>query len=134
MHIAKGMIIGPVCGAIAGTVIMLFFDPSNELSIAVAIDVVIIYSLVGSVIGWLVAGIIGNPMYLIYRRMGWNKLWHYLLGGIVCAVPFWAFWFYPFNSGHWEAYKYINTIYFFSVGAVAAVVFWWLSIRRKNAL
>lgn len=128
------MIIGAVCGAFIGTMLMLALDPIEKLTATVIINTLFLYTFVGSVFAWIVAGVIGIPLYLLYRRMGWVKLWQYLLGGMFCAIPFWALWFYPFDTVHWEVYKYSNTIYFFSVGGIAAGVFWWLSINPKKSI
>ena len=123
----EGFFLAPIAGAFAGTTIMLFIDPGGSYTGSI-LGIVFFFTFVGSIFGWILGILIGYPLFRLFEKLGWRKLWQYSLGGIACAFPFWFAWFYPFNSGHWNAYKYSNSTVFFAAGIVSAIVFWVIRI------
>jgi hypothetical protein len=124
-----GLFVAPILGAFLGTVSMVVVsgvEPNQILS------VLFVYTLVGSVIGVVIAIFLGWPLFQAYKFFGMYKIWQYAIGGVLCALPFWALWFYPFNTGHWAVYRYVNTFYFFSVGIFSAIAFWFFVVRKMH--
>jgi hypothetical protein len=130
MTSVQGIITGSVAAVFISTVGMGLF--SSEVSEGQFVSVVLIYSLVGSVFAVFSAFIFGSPLSLLFRRFGLVRWWQYCMGGAVCAFPFWFAWFYPFNTGHWVAFRVSNSAYFYSVGVIAGFIYWWCVVRPIN--
>ena len=130
MTSVRGIITGSVAATFIATLGMGIF--SSEVSIGQFASVVLVYSLIGSVVAIVSAFLIGWPLSLLFRRLGLMGWWQYCIGGAVCAFPFWFAWFYPFNTGHWYAYRASNSTYFYSVGAIAGFIYWWYVVRPIN--
>ena len=125
----QGIFIAPALGSFVATFIMCL---TPEVASHQFGGVLITYSIIGTIFGIISALLFGWPLALLFQRFKLNNLWHFILGGFFCALPFWVAWFYPFNSGHWEANKYINSIYFFSVGIFSGAIYWYLVIRNTH--
>jgi hypothetical protein len=125
----QGIFIAPALGAFIATFAMCL---TPEVASHQFGSVLITYSIVGAIFGIISALLFGWPISLVFQRFKLIKLWHFILGGFVCALPFWVAWFYPFNSGHWDAKKYTNSIYFFSVGILSGATYWFLVIRTTH--
>lgn len=114
-------------GAFLGTILMVF---ASDIEANQILSVLFVYTLVGSVIGMIIATFLGWPLFQAYKFFGMYRAWQFAIGGALCALPFWALWFYPFNSNHWATYRYVNSFYFFSVGIFSAIAFWYFVIRK----
>ena len=125
----QGILIAPALGAFGGTFLICL---GPEVSLHQFFGVLFVYSIVGSVFGTISAVLFGWPISLIFRKLNLFKLWHFAFGCAVCAAPFWAAWFYPFNTGHWAAFKVSNSIYFYSVGVLSGVIYWFLVVRGQH--
>lgn len=125
----NGLFIAPSLGVFIATFAMCL---SPEVASHQFLWVLFTYSLIGAVFGIISAFMFGWPIALVFQRFNAAKLWHYVLGGFVCALPFWAAWFYPFNTGHWEAFKISNSIYFFGVGILSGAIYWYLVVRDQH--
>jgi hypothetical protein len=108
---------------------MCIFSP--DVSAAQIIGVLFVYSLVASIFSTAFALLLGWPLSLLYRRLGLARWWQFCLGGVICAVPFWFAWFYPFNTGHWEAYGVHNSLYFYGVGFLGGYFYWRFVVRPQ---
>ena len=129
MKCTQGIFFAPIAAAFLGTLVMCFF--SSKVSSTQFAGVLFTYSLVGSVFGILSAAIFGWPLSFVFRSFSLTSWWQFCLGGLLCALPFWIAWFYPFNTGHWEAYRVSNSLYFFGVGMLAGVIYWRFVVRRQ---
>jgi hypothetical protein len=130
MTSAQGIYISSVTAAFLVTLVMAVV--SSEVSTNQFAGVVFIYTLVSSVFATICGFMFGWPLSFLFKRLGFTRWWQYLFGGTACAAPFWFMWFYPFDTGHWEAYRVSNSAYFYSVGAVSGLVYWWLVVRPIN--
>ena len=101
MKPTSGLFISSFLAAFLGTVAMASL--SSEASSSAVGSLVFVYTLVGAAFAILSAFVFGWPLSKLYKRVGFFKWWQYALGGAACALPFWVAWFYPFNTGHWEA-------------------------------
>jgi len=124
-----GLFIAPSLGAFFVTFAMCL---SPEVASHQFIGVLFIYTFIGAFFGIISALIFSWPIAMVFHYFNVTKLWHYALGGFVCALPFWVAWFYPFNSGHWEAFKISNSMYFFSVGILSGIIYWYLVVRDQH--
>jgi hypothetical protein len=95
-------------------------------------DILLVYTIMASIIGWAIAITLGWPLFLLYERFGLRSLWQYVIAGALCALPFWLLWFYSLDSGNWLAHKYVDTYYIFSTGIFSAVAFWFLVVRTAR--
>jgi len=130
MTAAQGIITASITAAFTVTVAMVVL--SSDVSEAQIAGVVFVYSLVGSVFAIISAFLFGWPLSVLYRRLDFTLWWQYSIGGAICAFPFWFIWFYPFDTGHWEAYRLSNSAYFYSVGIFAGYIYWWCVVRPIN--
>lgn len=130
MTSTQGIITGSVGAAFIATLGMVVL--SSEVSSGQFAGVIFAYSLVGSVLAVFSAFLFGWPLSLLFQRLGFIRWWQYCVGGAICAFPFWFAWFYPFNNGHWEAYRVSNSAYFYSVGVIAGFIYWWCVVRPIN--
>ena len=127
----KGFLLAPIVGAFFGTLLMSIL--SNEVSLSQMPSVLFVYTFVGSIFALFSAGTFGVALYFIFQKLRLTNLLAYFLGGLLCAAPFWIAWFYPFEGGHWESYKYTNSLYFFGVGAIGGLTFWYLVVRPMHS-
>ncbi len=72
--------------------------------------------------------VFGLPLYALYRRKGWYRVGHYLVGGAIVGLA------YAFALGAW--YAEWRTIGFsfmpaMMLGAVAAFIFWLIVVWRS---
>jgi hypothetical protein len=125
----QGIFIAPALGAFSGA---FLFCLISEISLNKFFSVLFLYSIVGALFGIISAVLFGWPISLIFRKLNLVRLWHFAVGGAVCAAPFWTAWFYPFNTGHWAAFKVSNSIYFYGVGVLAGVIYWFLVVRGQH--
>ena len=110
---------------------------SSDVSATQFLEVVLTYSFAGAIFAIFSALLFGWPLSLIFNHFGFSKWWQFCLGGAVCAVPLWIAWFYPFNSGHWQAYRITNSIYFYGVGVLGGYIYWlvvaWCQPTNKSS-
>ena len=129
MRAMKGIVAASFLAALVGTISMGILSP--EVSATQFVGVVFIYTLVGSLFAICCALLFDWPLSLIYSRLGLASWWQFCIGGAICALPFWIGWFYPFDTGHWEAYRVSNSLYFLSVGVLGGYFYWWLVVRPQ---
>lgn len=129
MKPTKGIFTASGLAALVGTVLMGILSP--DVTSAQFTGFVLTYTFVGSFFAVICALLFGWPLSIIYTRLGMLNWWQYCVGGILCALPFWVIWFYPFNTGHWQAYRISNSIYFFGVGMLGGYFYWWLVVKAQ---
>jgi len=120
----RAIFLAPFLGVFISTFLMCIV--SKEVSSNKFFSVLMVYSLVGYIFSIVSAVIFGLPLSAIFRRLNLTLWWQYVIGGIFCAVPFWFLWFFPFNTEHWKQYRFVNSIYFYSVGAISGAIYWLL--------
>ncbi|WP_092386734.1 hypothetical protein [Halopseudomonas salegens] len=82
------------------------------------------YGIVATIIGWVVAVVLGVPLFLLARRLGAIGWQYFIFGGFLCGAAFWAVWFYPYTGGHFEAYWHTNGLYFCASGVFSGLSIW----------
>ena len=127
MKSVQGIFLAPILASIICTLTMCIISPHVGLS--QIISAFIIYSAVGSIFGVVSAVMFGWPLYLLFNKFKICRWWQFGLGGVICTIPIWVAWFYPFNTGHWQTYVFSNSIYFFSVGGLAGLLFWYFVVQ-----
>jgi hypothetical protein len=126
MQAKSGLYLSPIIGALCGNTMLVLLSGVLPNQI---FDILFVYTLIASIIGWAIAVVIGWPLFLIFERFGFRSLWQHAIGGALCALPFWLLWSYSLDSGTWLAHKYVNTFYIFSVGISSAIAFWIFVVR-----
>lgn len=66
MRPAIGMLISTPIGVFLGTLVMAIFD--LDLGAKQIIEVLLTYTIVGTIFGWISAFAIGAPIYLLYIK------------------------------------------------------------------
>ena len=87
---------------------------------------------VGTILAAPVAVFVGIPAYVVMRKLGFVRWWHFVLAGTFLAVPFWAGLAQPFSSVRWQQSGFFDTINYLGSGALGALAFWWL-LRRSES-
>ncbi|HEV7914621.1 MAG TPA: hypothetical protein VGP22_12720 [Albitalea sp.] len=77
------------------------------------------------------AVLFGWPASMLFHRFGLRRWWHFVVGGIVFALPVWIQLAQPFESARWLASGVFDSLNYLGSGAVAGLVFWWLSVGRQ---
>lgn len=75
------------------------------------------------------AVVVGVPLFMWFKKRGWLKWWHSLLGGAVAGVVVSL----PFIASGWLGFLYFAAI-FSGIGALHALVFWLIAVYRNRAL
>ena len=123
-----GILVSAITATFVCTLIAFVLLPEKSTSQFVA--ALLTYSFVGSLFAIFSALIFGWPLSLIFRRFGFIQWWQFCIGGVICAFPLWAAWFYPFDGGHWEAYRITNSLYFYGIGSLGGFLYWWFVVRH----
>ncbi len=82
---------------------------------------------VGSVLAIVVALVGGLPLWLLLRRLGLNRPWHYVAGGVLCAVPLWYVLAGPFDSLRWQYAGGFDSFNYLGAGGFGGFFFWLFS-------
>lgn len=87
--------------------------------------------MIGALIAYACALILGPPLLLALRTsgaMGWS---HFAVGGAASALPVLALYLIPGNT-HTELYGPVESAFLLSVGAVGGAVFWFMAVRPER--
>ena len=123
----QAIFLAPLLGAFISTFFMCLM--SEAVSSNSFFSILIMYTLAGYIFSILSAVMFGLPLSAIFRRLDLKRWWQYGIGGLLCAIPFWLLWFFPFDTEHWKQYRLINSIYFFSVGLTSGIIYWLLVVH-----
>jgi len=129
MRKIEAFLIAPAFGAFVSTVIFGLFQ---NMSAGNYLTLVMLYGLFGSIFGLLSGLFFGWPIVKVFERYNLERLWQYIIAGIVCALPFLVGWFYPFNSEHWCVFGLTNSLYFFATGIIASIFYWYNVVKVKR--
>jgi hypothetical protein len=86
---------------------------------------------VGAPIAIVCALVAGFPAYLVFRRLELGSWWHYVLGGVLIAVPAWYVLAMPFDSPRWEHAGFFDSLNYLGSGLLAGLAFYWLRRWQK---
>lgn len=84
---------------------------------------------IGSFFAMAAALIGGLPMWFLFRRLGLERHWQYVLGGMLCALPLWYALAQPFDSARWQHAGGLDSLNYLGSGAFGGFFFWLLSKR-----
>jgi hypothetical protein len=87
---------------------------------------------VGSFFAIIAALIGGLPLWFLFGRLGLKRHWQYVLGGTLCALPFWYELAQPFDSARWHAAGGYDSLTYLGSGAFGGLFFWLFSQRLHN--
>lgn len=87
---------------------------------------------VGSIFAMATSLVVGLPMCLLFRRLGLERHWQYVLGGVLCAVPLWYELAQPFDSARWHHAGGFDSLNYLGSGAFGGFFFWWFSRRMRG--
>ncbi|NQD37806.1 hypothetical protein HPT27_12285 [Permianibacter sp. IMCC34836] len=68
--------------------------------------------------------LLGLPTLLLFKRVGFQRWWHYMLGGALIAAPFWYSLAGPFDSARWHHASLYDSINYLGSGAMAGLALW----------
>jgi len=89
--------------------------------------------MIGVPAAYVGALVVGAPLLYVLRKLNCLS-WHYfVLGGVLCALPFG--WFYSGGANtHLEIYGIRNMVVFCAIGAAGGITFWFISIRSSGVV
>lgn len=87
---------------------------------------------VGLIFAMIVALIGGLPMWFLFRRLGLERHWQYVLGGVICALPLWYELAQPFDSARWQHAGGFDSLNYLGSGAFGGFFFWLLLKRVRS--
>jgi hypothetical protein len=80
---------------------------------------------------WLITAVVATPLFFLFRKHGWLNWWQVALAGLLCGLIFVGF----FDSAaRFDSFGIEDSLYFGGIGALIAVVFWWLGLFRNAFL
>ena len=87
--------------------------------------------MVGVPAAYIGALVIGAPLLFILRKFRCLSWQYFVLGGVLCALPFGLF-YSGSASTHLEIYGLRNMVLFCAIGAAGGITFWFISIRSSG--
>ena len=87
---------------------------------------------VAALIAIPIAVLFGVPADWLFRKLGFQRWWHFLLGGVLLALPVWYELAAPFESARWQSSGFFDTVNFIGSGAIGGLAYWWLRVARAN--
>ena len=87
---------------------------------------------VGSLLAIATSLVGGVPMWFLFRRLGLERHWQYVLGGMLCALPAWYGLAQPFDSARWHHAGGFDSLNYLGSGAFGGLFFWFLSKQIRN--
>ena len=79
----------------------------------------------------------GIPAFLVFRRLGWNQLWKYLIGGAVIGlIATYLILGIPFEFQPSVTYVWSVTLQYWELpfgGAIGAAVFWLIAVNTPKS-
>jgi hypothetical protein len=109
-----------------GRVVSAFFIAPLLVSLAYGPLVIVVYPMF-----LIVMLVLGAPLFLAFRRLGWLSWWHAVLVGVMCST---AGMYFDLGSNPVRAEMYgpSHTISFATMGAGVGLLFWWLALFRNE--
>jgi hypothetical protein len=75
----------------------------------------------------------GVPIFLLFRRLRWLRLWHVISGSVLCGIPFAVFEFQQTRMAHAPievSIRWFGSTLVFSL--LAGAIFWLVAVRPRN--
>ena len=94
---------------------------------------VIIYLVVAVTVAYASALVLGVPLFLLFRRLGWLRLWQVIAGSALCGIPFAVLQFLQTKMIYAPielSVRWFGSVLIFSV--LAGLAFWLVALRHHN--
>ena len=93
-------------------------------------DPIFFYAALGIPAAYTSEVLFGIPIYLLFRRKGWLKLWQTLLAGVVCSAPLSLVAFHAVGYSIPDMARWLSFLSTF--GVITALIFWYISVRNNT--
>src|SRR3954468_20841371 len=90
--------------------------------------------LLAAMVAYPIALLFGLPLFFLFKRRSRFRWWQVTLGGVVCAVPFIAFYLLTSQPSHVANHGLTNSLYLLGCGATIGIAFWALGVWDNSAL
>jgi len=129
MRPVLGFLVAPAVGVLLP--ILLTAVISHDYSVNKPGDIALL--LIPLIVAYASALLFGVPLFVLFKRLGWLRLWQVLAASVLCGIPFAVFQFVQTKMVYAPielSARWFGSILMFST--LAGLTFWVVALRKRN--